>query len=204
MQHKDKDLLDKILGYINEKRIEDNYCPTLQEIAKRFGIGTTTVHRYLTELESNGLLERRFANGRYDVSTSATNKAFSSLLNIPVVGEIACGTPILAEENIDNYVYISRDFLGEGNFFALKAKGDSMIGANICDGDTVIVRQQDTAEEGQIVVALINDEATLKRYYFDKKRKQVRLHPENVALDDLYYDKVNIQGIVKKVIKDIE
>ena len=202
MRTKSKELLNSFIDYINEKRIEENYCPTMQELADHFSIAKSTVHSYITELESQGLLERRNDSSRYN--TAATNKAFSGVLNVPVVGDIACGTPILAEENIDNYVYISKDFLGDGKFFALKAKGESMIGAGINDGDFVIVRQQDTAEEGQIVVALINDEATLKRYYFDKKRKQVRLHPENVTMNDLYYDKVDIQGIVKKVIKNIE
>lgn len=204
MRYKDNDLLNNILSYINEKRLEENYCPTMQEIATKFGVTKGTVCNYMAELEARGLLERKKENGRFNVSTAQTNKTLASILNIPVVGEIACGTPILAEENIDNYVYISRDFLGEGNFFALRAKGDSMIEANIFDGDTVIVRQQDSAEEGQIVVALINDEATLKRYYFDKAKKQIRLHPENSTMSDMFFDKVNIQGIVKKVIKDVE
>ena len=199
MRTKNKELLNNIISYINEKRLEENYCPTIQEIADKFGIAKSTAHDYLSELETNGLLNRT----RRTMSTSTTKKVMSSVVNVPVVGDIACGTPILAEENIDNYVCMSKGFLGEGKFFALRAKGKSMIDANIDDGDIVIVRQQDTAEEGQIVVALINDEATLKRYYFDKKRKQVRLHPENVTLNDLYYDSVNIQGIAIKVVKEL-
>lgn len=203
MQHKNIELLNNIISYINEKRLDENYCPTMQEIAKHFGISKGTVCNYMAELEAQGLLERKKENGRFNVNTAQTNKALSGVGSIPIVGEIACGTPMLAEENIDSYVYISRQFLGDGNFFALKAKGESMIEAGINDGDIVIVRQQDAAEEGQIVVALVNDEATLKRYYYDKSKKQVRLHPENCTMQDMFFDKVNIQGIVKKVIKEV-
>ena len=123
---------------------------------------------------------------------------------LPIVGDIACGTPILAEENIESYLTISGDFLGTGNFFVLKASGSSMINAGINDGDYVVVRQQNSADEGQIVVALVDDEATLKRYYRDDKQKKIRLHPENDNMDDMYFDNIEIQGIAVKVIKDLE
>ena len=122
---------------------------------------------------------------------------------LPVVGSIACGTPLLAEENIEKYLPIPTEFLGNGKYFILRANGDSMIKANIEDGDYVIIKQQETAEVGQIIVALINDEATLKRYYLDDKRQKVRLHPENDEMQDMYFKNVIIQGIAVKVIKDL-
>ena len=123
---------------------------------------------------------------------------------LPIVGDIACGTPILAEENIQSYLTISGDFLGTGSHFVLKANGNSMIDAGINDGDYVVVRQQSTAEQGQIVVALTDDgEVTLKRYYIDGDRKQIRLHPDNNELSDMHYDNITIQGIAIKVIKDL-
>jgi len=132
-------------------------------------------------------------------------KQMSNFHLIPVVGKIACGTPILAEQNIDSYMSISGNFLGAGEFFVLVAQGDSMINAGIDDGDYVVIRKQNTANEGQIVVALIDgEEATLKRFYIDKKKKKIRLHPENDNLKDMFYDTIDIQGIVVKVIKDVE
>ena len=122
---------------------------------------------------------------------------------LPVVGSIACGTPLLAEENIEKYLPVPNDFLGAGKFFILRANGNSMIKAGIEDGDYVIVKQQETAEIGQIIVALINDEATLKRYYIDNEKQQVRLHPENDKMKDMYFKNVVIQGIAVKVIKDL-
>ena len=107
-------------------------------------------------------------------------------------------------ENVEQYIPISTALLGQGKFFALHARGNSMINANIEDGDFVIVRQQNTAEDGQLVVALIDDEATLKRYYRDNKNRQIRLHPENDAMSDMYYDEIAIQGVAVKVIKDLE
>ena len=130
-------------------------------------------------------------------------KVLADTVRVPIVGSIACGTPMLAEENIESYIPISSSILGTGNFFALHARGNSMVNANIEDGDFVIVRQQNTAEEGQIIVALIDDEATLKRFYTDRRRRKVRLHPENDEMEDMYFDSIDIQGIVVKVIKDV-
>ena len=109
---------------------------------------------------------------------------------------------MLAEENIESYLTVSSSFLGQGTYFALKAHGNSMINANIKDGDFVIVRKQNTAEEGEIIVALIDDSATLKRFFKDEKKRKIRLHPENDEMQDMYFDKVEIQGVVKKIVKD--
>ena len=126
-------------------------------------------------------------------------------VELPIVGEIACGSPILAEQNIESYLTISGSFLGIGEYFVLVAKGKSMIDAGIEEGDYVVVRKQNTAEEGQIVVALVNDgECTLKRYYLDKRKEKVRLHPENPEMEDLFFPNVDIQGVAVKVIKNLD
>ena len=120
---------------------------------------------------------------------------------VPVVGTVACGSPILAEENIEEYVTLPAALFGRGNFFLLRARGDSMINAGIADGDLVLVRQQDTAEYNQIAVALIDDEATLKR--FRPEGDRVVLHAENPNYDDIVVDRCAVQGVAVKVIKDL-
>ena len=122
---------------------------------------------------------------------------------LPFILPMVIFCPLLAEENIECYLPISNEFLGNGEFFILRANGESMIDAGICDGDYVIIRKQEDAEEGQIIVALIDDEATLKRYYLDKTKKKLRLHPENKEMKDMYFNSIVIQGVAVKVIKDI-
>ena len=201
MRSKNEDTLKAILNFINDWYFQNNDYPTLMQIGEELHIGTTTAHRYVAELVNRGEISK---NNRYgSLQTKEISKATAKASRLPIVGEIACGTPILAEENIECYVTFSRELLGSGNFFILRAKGDSMINAGIDDGDLVVIRQQDTAVEGQIVVALIDNEATLKRYYIDKRRKKIRLHPENDAIKDMYFDMVQIQGVAVKILKDI-
>ena len=201
MRTKNEETLSAIIRFINDWYYENNDFPTLSQIADGNDIGTTTAHRYVLELIERGEIEKnsRYGNLQTKVITRCTRKTDS----IPIVGEIACGSPILAEENIESYVQFPRELLGQGKFFILKAKGDSMINAGISEGDMVIIRRQEVAEEGQIVVALIENEATLKRYYVDKKKKLIRLHPENEDLKDMFYEKVSIQGIAVKVVKNL-
>ena len=120
-----------------------------------------------------------------------------------VLGSVACGVPRFAEENIEEYVRLPVSLFGSGDFYILRAVGDSMIGVGIDDGDLVLVRQQNYAEAGQIVVALVEDEATLKRYYPEPENKRVRLHPENDSMSDIYVDECLIQGVAVKVIKNL-
>ena len=201
MRTKNEDTLQAILDFINTWYFEYNDYPTLGEIAEKLNIGKTTAHRYVTTLIERGEVDK---NSRYgNLQTKEITKVMKDRMDkFPLVGEIAWGTPILAEENIECFVTFSRELLGSGKFFILRAKGESMINAGIEDGDLVIVRQQDTAEEGQIVVALIENEATLKRYYIDRRRHKVRLHPENDEMKDMYFDEVAIQGIAVKILKD--
>lgn len=202
MRSKDINKMNSIIEFIENSYMETNTVPSINEIANYMGMEKGNVSRYLSEMQERGMidLERGLRNAR----TQNMDKVRNLIDQVPIVGEIACGTPILAQENIESYVYFSRALLGEGKFFALKAKGDSMMNAGINSGDIVIVKQQTMADEGQIVVALIDDEATLKRYYKDKKKRKVRLHPENDEMEDMYFDSIEIQGIVKKVLKDVE
>lgn len=202
MRSKNENTLKAILEYINEWYYANNDYPTLDQIAIGVQTSKATAYRYIEELIERGEIEKnsRFGN----LVTKNIAKSLQKADCIPIVGEIACGSPILAEENIESYVTFSRELLGGGKFFILRAKGDSMINAGINDGDLVIVRQQETADEGQIVVALINDEATLKRYFRDKRRRKIRLHPENDEMEDMYFSSVSIQGVAVKILKDLK
>lgn len=202
MRSKNENTLKAILEYINEWYYANNDYPTLDQIAVGVQTSKATAYRYIEELIERGEIEKnsRFGN----LVTKNIAKSLQKADCIPIVGEIACGSPILAEENIESYVTFSRELLGGGKFFILRAKGDSMINAGINNGDLVIVRQQETADEGQIVVALINDEATLKRYFRDKRRRKIRLHPENDEMEDMYFSSVSIQGVAVKILKDLK
>lgn len=203
MRTKNQETILNILEYINGQFFTEREIPSVQEIATHFGIAKSSASRYLSEMERQGLITRD--NTHYSIETLKMKKTMRNIQQLPIVGDVACGTPILAEQNIESYLTISGDFLGTGTFFVLMAKGDSMINAGINDGDYVIVRQQPSAEEGQIVVAMVEDgECTLKRYYKDKRRKKIRLHPENEKMKDMFFDNIEIQGVALKVIKNID
>ena len=203
MRSKNEATIVKIQEFINQKYRSQAVAPSMQEIADYLGVAKSTVYRYLCEMEKRELLTKN--GGYYGVETKEMKRSPKILTVMPIVGSIACGTPILAEENIESYLSISPDFLGPGEFFVLKAKGDSMINVGIHDGDLVIIRKQNAADEGQIVVALTDDgECTLKRYYLDRRRRKIRLHPENVEMEDMYFDKIQIQGVAVKTIRDID
>ena len=201
MRTKNQELMTKMINFIESEYQRNGLAPTLREIASEFNITSACVSHYLTEMKEKGLIQ---SNGKSrSIKTSKMQSMLNEVSYLPVVGSIACGTPLLAEENIEKYLPVPTDFLGAGKFFILRANGNSMIKAGIEDGDYVIVKQQETAEIGQIIVALINDEATLKRYYIDNEKQQVRLHPENDKMKDMYFKNVVIQGIAVKVIKDL-
>lgn len=203
MRTKNESKMQDIIDCINKKFFTDNAIPSLQEIADYVGLNKSNISRYLDEMESKGLIFRD--GSRNGLKTVKIKKVMQDVTKLPIVGDIACGTPILAEENIESYLSISGSFLGQGEYFVLKAKGDSMIKVGINNGDYVVVRSQTIADEGQIVVALTEDgEATLKRYYIDKKKKRIRLHPENDDMEDMFYKNIQIQGVAVKVIKDLE
>lgn len=201
MRTKDKELMKKMLNYINDSFEKTGRTPTYREIASEFSITSGCVSNYIKEMAEKNMLKN--SSGSRGIRTLKMQKSNNAIEQLGVVGSIACGSPMYAEENIETYISFPRALLGNGEFFILRANGESMIDAGIDDGDLVIIRKQETAEEGDIIVALINDEATLKRFYRDKKRRKIRLHPENAKLEDMYFDNIAIQGVAIKVIKDL-
>lgn len=200
MAKKDPQKKIAIKEFVEKFFSENGYSPTVREIEKGVGITRATVQRYLEDMREDGELNY---SGRRGITTIVTDKMNNDTVAVPLVGQIACGAPILAQENIEEYYRMPVVFVGEGDFFMLKAKGDSMIEAGIDDGDTVLIRKQNVAREGQIVVALMDDEATLKRYYKIPGKKEYRLHPENKKYEDIIVSDLVIQGIAVKVFKDL-
>ena len=201
MRSKSEELMKQIVDFVDEFYETTKRTPTYREIGNKLSITSACVSNYIKEMETRGMILN--LSGSRGLMTQKMQKSNNECLDLPVVGSIACGTPLLAEENIERYISIPKFLLGSGEFFILVANGNSMINANISNGDLVIVKKQKTAEEGQIIVALIDNEATLKRYYLDKKKKRVRLHPEHDNMEDMYFPSVIIQGVAVKVIKDL-
>ena len=198
MRSKDKTLMAAIEKFVSDYTDSNGISPTMQEVADGVGSSKATVQRYIAQLCDDGI----FDYSGYRTMTSTKTKA--AAIRVPVLGTIACGIPKFAEENIEEYVRLPVALFGKGNFFILRAYGDSMIEAGIDNGDLVLIRQQNYADEGQIVVALMEDEATLKRFYPEPKKHRIRLHPENSRMDDIYVDNCEIQGVAVKVLKDLE
>lgn len=198
MRSKDKTLMAAIEKFVSDYTDSNGISPTMQEVADGVGSSKATVQRYISQLCDDGILDY----SGYRTMTSTKTKA--AAIRVPVLGTIACGIPKFAEENIEEYVRLPVALFGKGNFFILRAYGDSMIEAGIDNGDLVLIRQQNYADEGQIVVALMEDEATLKRFYPEPKKHRIRLHPENSRMDDIYVDNCEIQGVAVKVLKDLE
>lgn len=192
--------MNHIIEFAEQYYLENSSSPSVRVIADEFGIGVSTAYRYLLEMDERGLISydgNRISNARIEKLSSN-----SGVIRAAVVGSIACGIPNLAEENIEEYVSLPRSMFGNGEFFILIANGESMIDAGIETRDLVVIRKQSCAEDGQIVVALVEDETTLKRLY--RENGKVRLHPENRDMEDIIVDDCIIQGVAVKVIKDLQ
>jgi len=199
----------KILDFINNYIKESGYPPTVREIASAIGLSSSaTVHAHLSKLEKLGYIRRGKGSSRsieilknqFTGSSSTENELTNNIVLIPVVGNVAAGKPILAQENIEEYFPVTNDFISEfNNVFMLKVKGDSMINAGILDRDYIIVRKQNIAKNGEIVVALIEDEATVKRFL--KTDKVIKLIPENDFMKPIIVKEVEIIGKVIGVIR---
>ena len=200
MRHKNTEYFSRLENFIDLYREQYGVSPTVKNIADGVGLSTATVSRYMQYMREHGMLDY---GGHRSIRTKRAEETLGAYNSIPIVGEIACGAPILAEENIESYVRLPVALFGQGNFFLLRAKGESMTEAGIDDKDLVLVRQQETAERGEIVVALMKDEATLKRYYPEPEQNRIRLHPENAAMEDIFVDHCMIQGVAVKVLKDL-
>lgn len=201
LQHKNEKIYDLIEKFIDCYHVENGVIPTNIEISKGTELSTATVSRYISKMVEDG---RIIVDGHRSIKTQKMQKKISSTRDIPIVGAVACGSPLLAEQNINGYVTFPSNILGNGEYFFLMAKGDSMIDVGISDGDLVLIEQKDCVCSGEIAVALIDNEATLKRVFYESDNKIIRLHPENENMDDIYVDNCIIQGIAKKVLKDIK
>ena len=205
MRVRDTKKYKEIVEAINDCFFETGQSPSIREIAAAVKLPLATLRRYLVWMSEEGIID--YDEKKYrSVATATTRKAKrSGIKHIPIVGSIACGTPVLAEENIDGYVAMSTEFLGRGQYYFLRASGKSMIEAGIDNGDLVLVKQQESARNGDIVVALTGDEEnTLKRYYRDDAKRLIRLSPENSAMEDIYVKECRIQGVAVKVLKDLK
>ena len=197
MRSKNPELMVQIMEYIDDYYSKHCSSPSVRTIAAGVGTSKSTVQRYLVAMNEDGMLSY---DGK-ELIIDKIRKTNKSTVNVAVVGSIACGISNLAEENIEEYVSLPKSMRGEGEFIILRANGESMVDAGIETGDLVVIRKQSCAEDGQIVVALVDDEATLKRLYRDNEK--IRLHPENKDMDDIIADDCIIQGVAVKVIKDI-
>ncbi len=186
----------EILEYIKETILKKGYPPSVREICEAVHLkSTSSVHSHLETLERNNYIRRDPTKPRtIEIIDDCFNLTRRELVNVPMVGTVAAGQPILAEQNIENYFPIPVELLPNEQTFMLRVKGESMINAGIFDGDQIIVKQQETARNGEIVVALVEDSATVKRFY--KEKGYYRLQPENDALDPIIVDEVQILGIV--------
>ena len=199
MRTKDEALMQEIVDSIDEFYAQKGRTPTVRELGDIVGISHTTIIRYLQDMNERGMLE--YEGGR--IMTERIAKSKENSVSIPLIGSISCGQPLLSEESVEIYIRIPTEWLGSGEYFLLRANGDSMVDAGIDDDDILIIRKTNEADDGDIVVALVDNENTLKRLYRDEKRRKIILHPENPDYDDIVVDYCEIQGVAVKVLKDL-
>ncbi len=196
----------KILDYIRFVTKTRNYPPSVREIGEAVGLSSSstgsssTVHNHLNQLERRGLIRRDPSKSRTVqlVQDAEFDNQRRNAISVPVVGNVAAGAPILAEQNIEDHILLSKDLAQEG-FFLLRVRGESMINAGIYDGDLVLVRPQQEAPNGSIVVAMVDGDATVKR--FERGNGHVKLIAENPAYEPIVSSNVSLVGVVRGVIR---
>lgn len=194
-----------ILEFIKQEIRKKGYPPAVREIGEAVGLlSSSTVHGHLQTLEDKGYIRRDPTKPRAIeiLDSSSDIQEAKKVVHIPVLGRVTAGQPILAVENIEGTFPLPADLVRQDNVFMLRVQGESMINAGILDGDFIIVRQQNEARNGEIVVALIGDEATVKRFY--KERTLIRLQPENPAMEPIYSQDVSILGKVVGVYRTLQ
>ncbi|MCF2682752.1 transcriptional repressor LexA [Faecalicatena contorta] len=186
----------EILEYIKSQILERGFPPSVRDICEAVHLkSTSSVHSHLETLEKNGYIHRDPTKPRaIEILDDTFNFNRREMVNVPIVGRVAAGEPLLAEQNIENYFPIPMDYMPNNQTFMLKVRGDSMINIGIYDGDFVLVEQTPTARNGEVVVALVEDGATVKRFF--KEEGIYRLQPENDALDPIIVSEVQIMGKV--------
>lgn len=176
----------EVLNFIREEVENKNYPPSVREICDKLNLSSSsTAHSHLKALQKKGYIRRDPTKPRAlaIIDPSLTNKSLQKARLVPIVGQVAAGIPVLAEENIDDYLLLPTSLLKEDTVFLLRVQGESMKDAGILPGDLVIVRQQPVAENGEIVVALLENEATVKRFY--REKDHIRLKPENPDFEEI-------------------
>ena len=190
------DKQSQILEYIKSEILNKGYPPSVRDICQAVNLkSTSSVHSHLETLEKNGYIRRDPTKPRtIEIIDDNFNLVRREVVNVPMVGTVAAGQPILAIENIDNYFPIPSEYMPNEETFMLKVKGESMINAGILDGDNILVKRQNTAKNGDMVVALVEDSATVKTFY--KENGHIRLQPENDYMDPIILPDVEIVGKV--------
>lgn len=194
----------KILTYIKQELSVRGYPPSVREMCKATGLSSTSsVHAHLNTLEKKGYIVKGNNKMRaieiVDVDNQYADLPKKEIVHLPILGNVAAGSPILAVENVEDLLPVPIDFIGNNESYVLKVKGDSMIEAGILSGDFIIVNKQNTAKNGDIVVALIDDSATVKTFY--KEKDHIRLQPENSSMEPILIKDPYILGVVKGVIR---
>jgi repressor LexA len=191
----------KVLDIVEESLRDRGIAPTVREIGNAIGARSScTVFKHLEALERKGFIKKdRYKYRSIAVVGMDPPLRPGDFIPVPLVGQVAAGTPILADENVEQYYPLPKMLVGDDNVFMLEVKGDSMIDAGIHERDYVVVRQQPTANDGDIVVAMLGDEATVKRFFREKDR--VRLQPENTTMEPIFTRDVEILGRVVLAIK---
>ena len=186
----------EILEFIKACILKKGYPPTVREICEKVQLkSTSSVHSHLEQLEKNGYIHRDPTKPRaIEIVDDTFNLSRRELVNVPLIGTVAAGAPILADENVENYFPVPSEYMPNQDCFMLKVKGDSMVNAGILNGDYVLVQKQETANNGDMVVALVEDSATVKTFY--KEDGYYRLQPENDSMDPIIVDDVQILGKV--------
>ena len=186
----------EILEYIKDEILHKGYPPAVREICQAVNLkSTSSVHSHLETLEKNGYIRRDPTKPRaIEIIDDNFNLTRREVVNVPIIGQVAAGQPLLAVENIENYFPIPTEFMPNAETFMLKVKGDSMINAGIFNGDKILVQKQSDAQNGDIVVALVDDSATVKTFY--KEDGHFRLQPENDTMDPIIVNECSILGKV--------
>ncbi len=187
---------EEILNYIKNEILERGFPPAVREICQAVNLkSTSSVHSHLESLEKNGYIRRDPTKPRaIEILDDSFNMVRREMVNVPIVGTVAAGQPILAQQNIDSYFPIPSEYMPNEQSFILRVKGESMINAGIMDGDCVLVKQQSAADNGDMVVALVEDSATVKTFY--KENGHIRLQPENDTMEPIIVDDCQILGKV--------
>jgi repressor LexA len=193
----------EIFDYIGRYSAKHGYPPTVRDIGRAIGLtSSSTVHTHLANLEKIGLLRRDPTKPRaIELLVDKAKRAVTPRSGLPVVGQVAAGAPVLADENIEEYLDVPSLAGGDEGDYLLRISGDSMKDAGILEGDHVVVRRQDTARNGEIVVALVDEEATVKRFF--KERGHVRLQPENATMEPITTRDVKLLGRVVGVCRRV-